>query len=74
MATPLVDKSPDRIAGMFDAIAPRYDLLNRVLSARVDVAWRRRAVRALEVKPGDCVLDLATGTGDLLLEEDVLVL
>jgi demethylmenaquinone methyltransferase/2-methoxy-6-polyprenyl-1,4-benzoquinol methylase len=54
---------------MFDAIAPRYDLLNRVLSARVDVAWRRKAVRALQVRKGDCILDLATGTGDLLLEE-----
>jgi demethylmenaquinone methyltransferase/2-methoxy-6-polyprenyl-1,4-benzoquinol methylase len=54
---------------MFDAIAPRYDLLNRVLSARVDVAWRRQAVRALGVRKGDCILDLATGTGDLLLEE-----
>ncbi len=59
----------ESVRAMFDAIAPRYDILNRVLSARVDVAWRRRAVRALEVVPGDRVLDLATGTGDLLLEE-----
>jgi|CXWL01.1.fsa_nt_gi demethylmenaquinone methyltransferase/2-methoxy-6-polyprenyl-1,4-benzoquinol methylase len=59
----------ENVRAMFDAIAPRYDLLNRVLSARGDVAWRRQAVRALGVLQGDCVLDLATGTGDLLLEE-----
>ena len=59
----------ENVQAMFDAIAPRYDLLNRVLSARVDVAWRRHAVRALALRPGDRILDLATGTGDLLLEE-----
>ncbi len=59
----------ENVRAMFDAIAPRYDVLNRVLSARVDVAWRRKAVRALGVTPGDRILDLATGTGDLLLEE-----
>ena len=59
----------ENVRAMFDAIAPRYDVLNRVLSARVDVAWRRQAVRALELRAGDRVLDLATGTGDLLLEE-----
>jgi demethylmenaquinone methyltransferase/2-methoxy-6-polyprenyl-1,4-benzoquinol methylase len=61
-----------RVQAMFDAIAPRYDVLNRVLSARVDVSWRRAAVRALGLspgaRPGPRVLDLATGTGDLLLE------
>ena len=59
----------ENVRAMFDAIAPRYDILNRVLSARVDVAWRRQAVRGLEVKKGDRILDLATGTGDLLIEE-----
>lgn len=58
----------ENVREMFDAIAPRYDLLNRVLSARVDVAWRRQAVKALQAKQGDRILDLATGTGDLLLE------
>ena len=50
---------------MFDGIAPRYDLLNRVLSLGLDQGWRRRAVSALDLSPGATVLDLATGTGDL---------
>ena len=44
------DKTPSRIAGMFDAIAPRYDLLNRVLSAGLDRRWRDRAVDALQLR------------------------
>ena len=59
------DKTPDRIAGMFDAIAPRYDLLNHVLSAGLDRRWRARAIRELRLAPGTRVLDLCTGTGDL---------
>ena len=62
-----VSKSPDRIAGMFDAIAGRYDFLNHVLSAGIDRRWRRRAVRALELTGGERVLDLCTGTGDLAI-------
>jgi demethylmenaquinone methyltransferase / 2-methoxy-6-polyprenyl-1,4-benzoquinol methylase len=61
------DKSPSRIAGMFDAIAPRYDLLNRVLSAGLDRRWRDRAVEALDLPEGARVLDLCTGTADLAL-------
>ena len=60
-----VDKSPARIATMFDAIAPRYDLLNHVLSAGLDKRWRARAVEELRLAPGTRVLDLCTGTGDL---------
>src|SRR5690606_25326449 len=61
-------KEPKRIAGMFDAIARRYDLLNRVLSAGLDRRWRRQAVRALALRPGERLLDLCTGTADVALE------
>ncbi len=50
---------------MFDRIAPRYDVLNRVLTLRMDVGWRRAAVDALGLERGGRVLDLACGTGDL---------
>jgi demethylmenaquinone methyltransferase/2-methoxy-6-polyprenyl-1,4-benzoquinol methylase len=52
---------------MFDGIAARYDLLNRVLSLGTDQRWRRRTVAALDVRPGHRVLDLATGTADLAI-------
>ena len=53
---------------MFDAIAPRYDLVNRIMTLRLDVAWRRRTVRELALPPGSLVADLACGTGDLCRE------
>ena len=53
------------VEDMFDRIAPRYDLLNRVLTLRMDVGWRRAAVRALRLPAGARVLDVACGTGDL---------
>jgi demethylmenaquinone methyltransferase/2-methoxy-6-polyprenyl-1,4-benzoquinol methylase len=52
------------VRAMFDRIAPRYDLLNRIISMGLDTSWRRRAVRALGLPPGSLVLDLACGTGD----------
>lgn len=68
MPDPLpLDRAPREIAGMFDAIAGRYDLLNRVLSAGRDRSWRRRAVAALQLGGGETVLDLCTGTADLAL-------
>ena len=50
---------------MFDAIAPRYDVVNRIMTFRLDVGWRRRTVGNLGLTPGSTVLDLACGTGDL---------
>jgi demethylmenaquinone methyltransferase/2-methoxy-6-polyprenyl-1,4-benzoquinol methylase len=50
---------------MFDAIAPRYDLVNRVMTFRMDVGWRHATVRSLALSPGARVLDVAAGTGDL---------
>jgi demethylmenaquinone methyltransferase/2-methoxy-6-polyprenyl-1,4-benzoquinol methylase len=62
-----LSKSPARIAGMFDAIAARYDFLNHLLSAGIDRRWRRRAIAALGLKGGERVLDLCTGTADVAL-------
>ncbi|MHC4947864.1 MAG: bifunctional demethylmenaquinone methyltransferase/2-methoxy-6-polyprenyl-1,4-benzoquinol methylase UbiE [Planctomycetota bacterium] len=59
------DDKADRVRTMFGAIAHRYDLNNRLHSFGRDQAWRRRAVRLAEVGPGDDVLDVACGTGDL---------
>jgi len=56
------------VRGMFDAIAPRYDLVNRVMTFGLDVGWRRRTVRALALPADSLVLDLACGTGDLCRE------
>ena len=53
------------VQDMFDAIAPRYDLLNSVLSMRLHHAWRDATVKALALENGDSALDICTGTGDL---------
>src|SRR5262245_65857555 len=53
---------------MFDATAPRYDLVNRIMTFRMDVGWRRKAVRALGLPSRSLVVDVACGTGDLCRE------
>lgn len=56
------------VRGLFDTISPRYDLVNRVMTFRMDVGWRRRAVRELHLPTGSRVFDLACGTGDFCRE------
>lgn len=56
-----------QVEQMFDKIAPRYDLLNRLLSLGIDVQWRKRALRYLKSSPPETLLDVATGTADVAL-------
>ena len=65
---PTGDDKQRAVRDMFDAIAPRYDLVNRIMTFRLDVGWRRRAVRSLGLAGGSVVLDLASGTGDLCVD------
>jgi len=64
-ALPVGEAKVKAVRAMFDAIAPRYDLVNRVMTFGMDRGWRRTAVRSLALAPGELVLDLACGTGDL---------
>jgi demethylmenaquinone methyltransferase/2-methoxy-6-polyprenyl-1,4-benzoquinol methylase len=65
---PAGEEKARTVRGMFDRVAPRYDLVNRVMTFGLDVGWRRRAVRELHLPPGSLVFDLACGTGDLCRE------
>lgn len=62
--TTALDKSGQAIRDMFAGVAPRYDLLNHLLSASLDLVWRKKAAAALGLPPGAEVLDLCCGTGD----------
>lgn len=61
------EQKESEVAAMFDAIAHRYDLLNRVLSFGLDRSWRRAAVQRLGEQKNGRILDVATGTGDVAL-------
>jgi demethylmenaquinone methyltransferase/2-methoxy-6-polyprenyl-1,4-benzoquinol methylase len=58
----------EAVREMFDAIAPRYDFVNRLMTFRLDTRWRKKTVSALNLPKGSRVLDLASGTGDLCIE------
>lgn len=57
----------EQVAEMFDNIAGKYDFMNRFLSARTDVSWRRKAIRSLKKYQPQFILDIATGTGDMAI-------
>src|SRR3990170_1170014 len=59
---------PRVVAAMFDRIARRYDLMNRLLSLGMDGGWRKMATKMCNLAPGDRALDIASGTGDLAFE------
>ena len=67
MSVPLPGEGPraGAVRAMFDRIAPSYDLLNRVMTLRVDQAWRRRLLSALRPRDGEALLDLCAGTMDV---------
>jgi len=65
---PQGDAKAKVVQNMFDAIAPRYDMVNRIMTFRLDTRWRKIAVRKLALTKGARVLDLASGTGDLCVD------
>ncbi len=62
------DSKKKQVENMFDDIAPRYDLLNRILSLRIDTLWRKRVRKLIAPHTPNKILDIATGTGDLAIE------
>lgn len=66
---PTGDAKRQAVQQMFDAIAPRYDLVNRIMTFRLDVRWRKIAVKSLSPLPRrSLIADLASGTGDLCID------
>src|SRR6187399_3183519 len=67
MAVTTIDKSGERVQRMFGEIAPHYDRMNHLLSLNIDRYWRSWTVKKLEPHPGEQILDVCTGTGDLAI-------
>jgi demethylmenaquinone methyltransferase/2-methoxy-6-polyprenyl-1,4-benzoquinol methylase len=67
MSTQAIDKSGERVQRMFGEIAPHYDRMNHLLSLNIDRYWRWWTVKKLQPKPGEPILDVCTGTGDLAI-------
>jgi demethylmenaquinone methyltransferase/2-methoxy-6-polyprenyl-1,4-benzoquinol methylase len=63
-----VEEKADRVKGVFDSVATRYDIMNDLMSAGLHRLWKRHAIGQAAVRPGQRVLDLAGGTGDLALK------
>ena len=57
----------EQVAEMFNRIADRYDFMNRFLSARTDIGWRKKAIRLLAKESPKMILDVATGTADMAI-------
>src|SRR5262249_21335146 len=65
---PAAEHKRAAVEAMFDRIAHRYDLMNRVMTFGIDRAWRRLTIASLELRPSALLVDLACGTGDLTVE------
>lgn len=63
---PQGDDKREAVRSLFDTIAPRYDLVNRIMTFGLDVRWRRKALTKLDLPAGSRILDLACGTGDFV--------
>lgn len=58
----------EQVSDMFDNISPKYDLLNRIMTMRIDIIWRKKAIKLLKSLQPQLMLDVATGTGDFAIE------